>query len=78
MTKNGTPVMPKARACATSLPYSPSSTLPTQGALHRLIWCSRQGRERLANTVSWQDRSRNTRCMAVTVWFTDQALAKGP
>jgi excinuclease ABC subunit C len=50
----------------------------TVTALQRLIWCSRQGRVRLANTVSWQERSRNTRCSAVTVWFTAQADAKGP
>ena len=51
---------------------------PTQGAEQRLIWYSRQGRVRLANTVSAQERSRNTRCMAVTVWFTAQAEANGP
>ena len=36
------------------------------------------GRVRLAKTVSWQERSRNTRCMAVTVWLTAQAEANGP
>ncbi len=51
---------------------------PTQGAEQRLIWCSRQGRLRLANTVSAQERSRNTRCIAVTVWLTAQAEANGP
>ena len=39
---------------------------------------SRQGRVRLANTVSAQERSRNTRCIAVTVWLTAQAEANGP
>ena len=32
----------------------------------------------MEKTVSAQDRSRKTRCMAVTVWFTAQAEAKGP
>ena len=51
---------------------------PTQGAEQRLIWYSRHGRVRLANTVSAQERSRNTRCIAVTVWLTAQAEANGP
>ena len=50
----------------------------TQGAEQRLIWCSRQGRVRVVNTLSEQERSRNTRCIAVTVWFTAQAEANGP
>ena len=68
----------KARAWSTRPAYSVSLMRPTQGAEQRLIWCSRQGRERFLNTVSRQERSRNTRCMAVTVWLTDQAEAKGP
>ena len=75
-----TPDLParKDLAWVTSRPYSSSLIRPTQGAEQRLIWCSRQGRVRFTKTVSAQDRSRNTRCIAVTVWFTAQAEANGP
>ncbi len=67
-----------ALACATSKPYSSAETRPTHGAAQRLIWNRMQGRERFANTVSRQVRSRNTRCSAFTVSLTDQAEANGP
>jgi hypothetical protein len=46
----------------------------TQGPVQRLIWYSRQGRVRLANTVSSQVRRRNTFCSSWMVSFTAQAL----
>ena len=51
---------------------------PTQGALQRLIWNSRQGRVRAANTESEQERSRKARCRVLRVRVTAPALAKGP
>ena len=50
----------------------------TQGALQRLIWNSRQGRVRLSNTESEQERSRKARCRVFSVRLTAPALAKGP
>ena len=50
----------------------------TQGALQRLIWNSRQGRVRLSNTESEQERSRKARCKVLRVRLTAPALAKGP
>jgi hypothetical protein len=50
----------------------------TQGAEQRLIWCSRQGRARLAKKLSVQDRSRNSFWRAFSVRVTDPALANGP
>ena len=54
------------------------SIRPTQGALQRLIWYSRQGRVRLANTLSLQERSRNAFCSATSVRLTAPAEANGP
>ena len=51
---------------------------PTQGALQRLIWNSRQGRVRDSNTESEHERSRNARCNVFSVRFTAPALANGP
>ena len=51
---------------------------PVQGAEQRLIWNSRQGRVRLSNTASEQERIRNARCSAVMVRFTAQTEANGP
>ena len=42
--------------------------------VQRLIWYSRQGRARFANTVSSQVRSRNTFCSSWIDSFTAQAL----
>lgn len=50
----------------------------TQGPEQRLIWNSRQGRVRLANTVSSQVRSRNTFWISWIDSLTAQALGKGP
>ena len=68
----------KSWACSTSRSYSPWLTRSTQGALQRLIWCSMQGRERLSNTLSEQERSKNAFCRLLTVRLTAQAEAKGP
>ncbi|MCY1511944.1 hypothetical protein D9M68_463860 [compost metagenome] len=51
---------------------------PTQGPLQRLIWYSRQGRVRLAYTVSSQVRRRNTFCSSWIDSFTAHALGYGP
>ena len=51
---------------------------PTQGALQRLIWYSRQGRVRLANMLSLHERSRNAFCSAIRVRLTAPAEANGP
>jgi hypothetical protein len=37
-----------------------------------------QGRERVSNTLSEQDRSRNAFCRMLTVRLTAQVEAKGP
>ena len=51
---------------------------PTQGAVQRLIWCSRQGRERLAKTVFSQVRSWKVFYSRWMLSRTAQALGKGP
>ena len=40
------------------------SMRPTQGAVQRLIWYCRQGRVRVENTPSEQERSGKARCSA--------------
>ena len=50
----------------------------THGPEQRLIWYSRQGRVRLANTVSSQVRSRNTFCSIWIDSLTAHALGYGP
>ncbi len=65
----------KRFACVTSAAYSASETRPTQGAAQRLSWKSRQGRVRLSNIASVQERSRKARCGAGIAWFTAQAEA---
>ena len=58
---------------------SPSLSIrPTQGALQRLIWYSRQGRVRLVNTLSLHERNRNAFCNATRVRLTAPAEANGP
>jgi hypothetical protein len=68
----------KRAAACTSREYASASTNPTQGPLQRWIWCSRQGRDRLAKTVSSQVRSRNTFCSTWMLSLTAQALGYGP
>ena len=51
---------------------------PTHGPEQRLIWYSRHGRVRLANTVSSQVRSWNTFCSSWIDSFTAQALGIRP
>ena len=46
----------------------------THGAVQRLIWYSRHGRLRLANTVSSQVRRRKTFCSSWIDSFTAHAL----
>src|SRR3546814_7212245 len=51
---------------------------PTQGAVQRLIWYCRQGRVRLANSLSVQLRSGKARDRAFSVTWTAPVEAKGP
>jgi hypothetical protein len=55
-----------------------SEIRPTQGALQRRIWCSRQGRERFWYTGFSQVRSRKVRCSRWMLSRTAWALGKGP
>ena len=50
----------KRWALSTSRACWASEVWPTQGPEQRRIWYSKQGRERLLNTVSSQVRRRNT------------------
>ena len=68
----------KAHRAVDVLRVARASISSTQGALQRWIWYSRQGRERLANTVSSQVRSRNTFCSSWMLPCTAQALGYGP
>jgi len=43
-----------------------------------LIWNNRQGRARLANTLSLHERSRNAFCKVTRVRLTAPAEANGP
>ncbi len=65
-------------ASSTSAPYSSGETASTQGAQHRLIWCSRQGRVRLENTESEQVRSRTALFNWFNARFKALADANGP
>ena len=65
-------------ALRTSSAYAAASINPTHGAVQRRIWCSRQGRVRLLNTVSSQVRSLNTFCMSWMLLRTALALENGP
>ena len=54
----------KPRTSSTMASYSALSMRPTQGAVQRLIWYCRQGRVRVENTPSEQERSGKARCRA--------------
>jgi len=49
---------------STMASYSGLSMRPTHGAVQRLIWYCRQGRVRVENTPSEQERSGKARCRA--------------
>ena len=49
-----------------------------QGAVHRRIWCSKQGRDRLLKTESWQVRILKTRCSSWMLSRTAYACGNGP
>ena len=54
----------KSRTSFTIVSYSGFSMRATHGAVQRLIWYCRQGRVRVENTPSEQERSGKARCRA--------------